>query len=202
MPVELHPLSLGIMPTMDVFPFIVAQKSGIYDSLGLKVNLVQFDSPYDRDAAFLTGKIDGTITDYPSIALLQVHHPGGSVIMATQGYFCFITNRQNPINQFDELKEKKEGIIYKLEHDKIQLNKYVIVLAENANNNLEFYDTALLLQRGWKKRRLLVVGIADGFEEALYLVEKIAQEVYDVTGDMKIRKYLLEQQKKFEEGKV
>ena len=65
----------------------------------------------------------------------------------------------------DELKEKKEGIIYKLEHDKIQLNKYVIVLAENANNNLEFYDTALLLQRGWKKRRLLVVGIADGFEE-------------------------------------
>ena len=53
-----------------------------------------------------------------------------------------------------------------------------------------------------KKRRLLVVGIADGFEEALYLVEKIAQEVYDVTGDMKIRKYLLEQQKKFEEGKV
>ena len=102
----------------------------------------------------------------------------------------------------DELKEKKEGIIYKLEHDKIQLNKYVLVLAENANNNLEFYDTALLLQRGWKKRRLLVVGIADGFEEALYLVEKIAQEVYDVTGDMKIRKYLLEQQKKFEEGKV
>ena len=110
MPVELHPLSLGIMPTMDVFPFIVAQKSGIYDSLGLKVNLVQFDSPYDRDAAFLTGKIDGTITDYPSIALLQVHHPGVSVIMATQGYFCFITNRQNPINQFDELKEKNIAI--------------------------------------------------------------------------------------------
>ena len=54
----------------------------------------------------------------------------------------------------------------------------------------------------WKKRRLFVVGIADGFEEALYLVEKIAQEVYDVTGDMKIRKYLLEQQKKFEEEKV
>ena len=55
----------------------------------------------------------------------------------------------------DELKEKKEGIIYKLEHDKIQLNKYVIVLAENANNNLEFYDTALLLQRGWKSEGYL-----------------------------------------------
>ena len=47
-----------------------------------------------------------------------------------------------------------------------------------------------------------MVGIADGFEEALYLVEKIAQEVYDVTGDIKIHKYLLEQQKKFEEEKV
>ncbi len=110
MPVELHPLSLGVMPTMDGFPFIVAQKLGIYDSLGLKVNFVQFNSPYDRDVAFLTGKIDGTITDYPSIALLQVHHPGVSVIMATQGYFCLITNRQNPINQFDELKEKNIAI--------------------------------------------------------------------------------------------
>lgn len=93
MPVELHPLSLGVMPTMDVFPFIVAQKSGIYDSLGLKVNLVQFDSPYDRDAAFLTGKIDGTITDYPSIALLQVHHPGGLRYHGNSGLFL-LHNKQ------------------------------------------------------------------------------------------------------------
>ena len=56
--------------------------------------------------------------------------------------------------------------------------------------------------KGAGKSEATCVGIADGFEEALYLVEKIAQEVYDVTGDMKIRKYLLEQQKKFEEGKV
>ena len=144
MPVELHPLSLGIMPTMDVFPFIVAQKSGIYDSLGLKVNLVQFDSPYDRDAAFLTGKIDGTITDYPSIALLQVHHPGVSVIMATQGYFCFITNRQNPINQFDELKEMSYILVFFI----------VLFLAipwlMRYYQKCRYKSYLLSLERGWK----------------------------------------------------
>ena len=102
----------------------------------------------------------------------------------------------------DGLKERKEDIIYKLEHDEVQLNKYVLVLGENENNNLEFYDAALLLQRYLKKKDLLVVGIADGFEEALYLVEKITQEVYDLTKDVKIRAYLLERQKKFEEGKM
>ncbi len=102
----------------------------------------------------------------------------------------------------DGLKEKKEDIIYKLEHDKIQLNKYVLVLAENENNQLEFYNAALLLQRQWKKKRLFVAGIADGFEEALYLVKKITEEVYDRTQNVNIRAYLLEQQKKFEEGKV
>ena len=110
LPVELHPLSLGVMPTMDGFPFIVAERLGIYDSLGLKVNLVHFNSPYDRDAAFLTGKIDGTITDYPSIALLQVRHPGISVIMETHGYFCFIASKKSSINRFEELKEKNIAI--------------------------------------------------------------------------------------------
>lgn len=99
----------------------------------------------------------------------------------------------------DGLAEKKEDIIYKLEHNKFQLNKYVIVLAQNEKNHLEFYNAALLLQRVFGKKNLFVIGIADGEEEALLLVEKITREVYDKTKGADIRAYLLERQRESEE---
>lgn len=97
------------------------------------------------------------------------------------------------------LTERKKEIIYKLEHDKLQWNKYVIVLAANEENHLEFYNSALLLQWKHRKKELFVVGIADGFEESLFLVEKIVQNIYDETGGADIRAYLLKKQREFEE---
>lgn len=102
----------------------------------------------------------------------------------------------------ENLVEKKDEMLYKLEHHKIQLNKYVIVLPKNGKNHLEFYDTVLLSQSFYKHQELFVVGIADGFEEALLLVKIIVQEVYDATKGADIRTYLLERQRAFEERKV
>lgn len=102
----------------------------------------------------------------------------------------------------DELKGKEQEIIYKLKRNKVQLNKYIIAFAQNVKNHLEFYDSVLLLQKGWGKEPLFVVGIADGYEGALHLIENIVSEVYEATGDVKIRTYLSEQQRKFEERKV
>lgn len=102
----------------------------------------------------------------------------------------------------DGLREKKEEIIYKLEHDKFQLHKYVIVLAQSEKNHLEFYDAALLLQKIYKKETLFVVGIADGYDEALLLVKQITQEVYDKTKGADIRTYLRKQQREFEKREI
>lgn len=102
----------------------------------------------------------------------------------------------------DELKGKEQEIIYKLKRDQVQLNKYIIVFARNAKNHLEFYDSVLLLQKCWEKENLFVVGIADGYDGALHLIENIVNEVYEVTGDVQIRTYLSKQQRKFEERKV
>lgn len=99
------------------------------------------------------------------------------------------------------LLEKKEEILYKLEHDVIQLNKYVIVLPENKKNQLELYHSAMLIQKYFKKQELLIVGIADGFEGALLLVKKITQEVYEETEGADIRTWLSEKQCEFEKRK-
>lgn len=102
----------------------------------------------------------------------------------------------------DSLIEKKEEILSKIENGKIQLSKYVIVLTPKGENQLEIIDSMYLIQKYYQKKDMFVVGIADGFEEALSLVERITQEVYDATGGADIQAYIKAKQKDFEEGKV
>ena len=47
-------------------PFYIARSEGIYDSLGLDLTILPFNSANDRDAVFQTGQMDGMVTDYPS----------------------------------------------------------------------------------------------------------------------------------------
>ena len=99
----------------------------------------------------------------------------------------------------ENLQKQKEEIIEKLENKKLQLNKYIIVLTENPANHLEFFDSVMLKRNMVPQKDLFVVGITDGYHDALELVEKITQEVYDNTNGINIRQYLLEKQREFEE---
>lgn len=102
----------------------------------------------------------------------------------------------------DTLIKQKAEIIEKLEKDKWQAEKYLVVLAKNKNNHLEYFNSVLLLQKSICKDDLFVVGISNGELAAMELVEKITQEVYDETKGTDIRNYILQKQKEFEEGNV
>ena len=99
----------------------------------------------------------------------------------------------------EELVGKEKEILTKLEQEKVQINKYLVVLTENEVNHLEFFDSVLFKQNLFKRDNLFVVGIAEGYIGALELVEKITQDVYDVTKGTDIRRYFLTTQKEFEE---
>ena len=108
---ELQPLTLGMLPTLDGLPFHIAKAQGIYDSLGLDLTILSFNSAYDRDAAFQFKSLDGMITDYPSAVTLQaVHHTDLGIILKHDGYFCFIVSKESGINQLQELKEKNIAV--------------------------------------------------------------------------------------------
>ncbi len=102
----------------------------------------------------------------------------------------------------DDLLQKQEQIIQCLEEGKWQLSKYLIVLAGNEKNNLEIFDSVLLLQNAIPKDNLFVVGIAGGKDRAFELVEKITAEVYDNTRSTDIRNYILQKQSEYEKGNV
>lgn len=91
----------------------------------------------------------------------------------------------------DGLKKKKAKVISKLEKKKFQPDVYIVVLSENEKNQLEICSSLLFLQPAYPKSELFVVGITQGYEEALELVEKITIEVYNETKGADIRSYIL-----------
>ena len=102
----------------------------------------------------------------------------------------------------EKLLQKKEAIIKKLKNNQWQFEIYLIVLSKNENNHLELFHSVLLQQKAISKDDLFVVGIASGYQEALELVEKITQQVYDKTNEVDIRNYILTNQNEYEKGNV
>lgn len=102
----------------------------------------------------------------------------------------------------ESLEKKKDKIIKKLQAGKFQLSCYVIALTENPENQIEFFDSVLLLQRNYKKLKLFIVGLASCYTEAVDLVQQMTEDTYSHQGNANIREYILEQQKEFDESRV
>lgn len=89
------------------------------------------------------------------------------------------------------LEKKKDKIIKKLDNNKFQVSIHLIVLSKNDKNHLEIINSILLLQPDFPKEDYFVVGITKNYDEALELVEKIAEEVYHETKGTDIRSYII-----------
>lgn len=95
----------------------------------------------------------------------------------------------------EKIENKKTVIIEKLEKNEVVLNIYLITLAQGEQNHLEFFDAALLQQDYILNQDIFVVGLASGYDDALFLIEEITKEVYDNTCGTDIRNYILAQEK-------
>ncbi|MDO4542285.1 MAG: ABC transporter substrate-binding protein, partial [Bacillota bacterium] len=52
-------MTIAAMPSIDKIPVIVGDSLGYFEKYGLKVNLENFQSPTDRNAALQAGEVDG-----------------------------------------------------------------------------------------------------------------------------------------------
>ena len=94
----------------------------------------------------------------------------------------------------DGYKKKKEKLIQKMKDGKYPLSAFVLVLIENGPNQMEFYPTAMLYQGYLTTDNLYVVGLAESYMDAVYMVEEITREVYESTGTADIRSYMKSQE--------
>ena len=80
---------------------------------------------------------------------------------------------------------------------------YLIVLAQGKQNPLEFFSVLLLKQHIFEDAGLFVGRIIrDRYEGALELTEEIVQDVYQKTNDVRLREFILNNQKQSGEGSV
>ena len=86
--------------------------------------------------------------------------------------------------------KKNKKIKWKIEHGVGMLDTYLITLPENKDNLLEILPSWNLQSKYIKKNCPMIVGLADGYEEALELVITIIMEVYKNTGEFQIEEYL------------
>ena len=70
------------------------------------------------------------------------------------------------------------------------LHTYVITFPSNSDNLLDMIPTRELLQKGYPKKNLHIIGIAGSYDEAVGLVVKIIEETYDNTGTTDVYSYL------------
>ena len=90
----------------------------------------------------------------------------------------------------ESIRHKTDKIKWKINHNAGQINIYVITIASNSQNLLDIIPAQELMQKGYPKRELYVVGLAQGKEEAYEIVKQIIDEVYQKTGEFKILPYL------------
>lgn len=105
---ELPPLKIGAMSSLDYIPYVLAKQLGYTDSLGLELEIVKFFSANDRDAAFRSGQVDGTVIDYTG-AMIQ--HASGlplQIVVKHDGYFELMA--QPTLEEMQALKGKKISV--------------------------------------------------------------------------------------------
>ena len=91
---------------------------------------------------------------------------------------------------------KTNKIKWKILHNAGQIRIYVITLASNDKNLLDIIPSQELMQKGYPKKDLYVVGLAKGYDEAVEVAASIIDEVYRQTGAFEVASYLREKKRR------
>ena len=87
-------------------------------------------------------------------------------------------------------RRRRFAIIQDIRENKAGKGVYVITPPSNGNNILDIYPTETILKDYYEDRELLVLGIAQGYQEALKLAGRIVDEMYRKTGGFRIEEFL------------
>ena len=90
----------------------------------------------------------------------------------------------------DSIAAKADRIKWKINHNAGMVSGYVITLASNPDNLLDIIPARELLQKGYPKKNLVIVGLAKDYDEALEVVQRIIGETYERTNDVDVRRML------------
>jgi len=99
-------LKIGIMPAVDSAPILLADKKGLFEKLGLDMDIQVYTNAMNRQSALQSAELDGAMTDV--IALVNNVGNGFDikVTTCTDGVFPFLIKKG-----FEEKKDIKAGMM-------------------------------------------------------------------------------------------
>ena len=107
---ELQAITVGVMPDIDSVPIIIAQEKGYFAEEGLKVNIQQFKSAMDRDAALQSGNLDGAISDLLAVAFAKSGGFDVKVTAYTDGDYKLIAGKNENVASPKDLAGKDVAV--------------------------------------------------------------------------------------------
>lgn len=99
-------LHIALVPTMDNLPLYYAKETGIYDSLGLNIELLTYSSAMDCDTAFTNGEADGVVSDIVKANIWRSRGDSVKVVMRTDLNLFLMSTHSSRIKSVNNIKEK------------------------------------------------------------------------------------------------
>ncbi len=102
-------LKIGLLSIDDSLPFFLAEKMGLYEKHGVKVELYPFGSAADKEAAFAAGELDGDMTDLIVAALIKKGGTDAKIVCvalgaeSSEGRFALLASPQSGIKELRDL---------------------------------------------------------------------------------------------------
>lgn len=103
-------LRVGILPDADSLPLMVAESSELFQAEGVRVRLVRFQNPVERDAAFQSGAVDGIIGDIIGAALAVQGGFQVRITSLTDGRYGIVVGPDSPARNLQDLAGKSIGL--------------------------------------------------------------------------------------------
>jgi NitT/TauT family transport system substrate-binding protein len=99
-------LKVAVTPTLDCLPFFVARECGIFDTLGVEVNLKNKSSQIDCDEAMRKGEVECMVSDLMRTERMRSLGTPLHYLGATNAYWQMIGNRKARIKDIKSLGDK------------------------------------------------------------------------------------------------
>lgn len=103
-PPEKISITIGMMSSSDVIPYVLIKENGLGDKYNFELNLEVFTSAKDRDAAFQAGELDGVLTDYIGICMYQNAKFDVKITGITDGDYLLIAGKNTGITDISQIK--------------------------------------------------------------------------------------------------
>lgn len=106
-----YTIKFGLLPAESAIPIIIAKEKGFYEKEGVKVDLVSFNSPNDRNVAVQAGNIDAIIGDIMTSLTFYEAGLNMKITSDINEDFKLLTSPKSGIDTFEKLNNKKVSVV-------------------------------------------------------------------------------------------